>query len=60
MSQYSTLTVPTQHVDVKGIEFAYRRFGKTGGLPLVFFNYFTGNLDNWDPALLDRFLRIGN
>ncbi|WP_295721710.1 alpha/beta hydrolase [Mucilaginibacter sp.] len=53
MSQYSTLTVPTQHVDVKGTKFAYRRFGKTGRLPLVFFNYFTGNLDNWDSALLD-------
>lgn len=53
MSQYTTLTVPTQFIDVKGTKFAYRRFGKTGGLPLVFFNYFTGNLDNWDPSLLD-------
>jgi pimeloyl-ACP methyl ester carboxylesterase len=53
MSQYTTLNVPTQYADVKGIKFAYRRFGKTGGLPIVFFNYFTGNLDNWDPSFLD-------
>jgi pimeloyl-ACP methyl ester carboxylesterase len=33
--------------------FAYRRWGKPSGLPLVFNQHFTGNLDNWDPAVLD-------
>jgi pimeloyl-ACP methyl ester carboxylesterase len=38
-----------------GVTFAYRRFGNTDGatLPLVFFQHYRGNLDNWDPALVD-------
>lgn len=53
MSSYTTLTVPTSFADVKGTKFAYRRFGKSGKLPLVLCQYFTGTLDNWDPAVLD-------
>jgi hypothetical protein len=29
-------TVPTQFVEADGIRLAYRRFGKAGGVPLVF------------------------
>ena len=37
-----------------GVEFAYRDAGESGsGVPLVLFNHFRGNLDNWDPALVD-------
>jgi pimeloyl-ACP methyl ester carboxylesterase len=37
-----------------GVEFAYRDTGESGGgVPLVLFNHFRGNLDNWDPALVD-------
>lgn len=46
-------TVKTSFVEANGIRFAYRRFGKPGKLPLVFNQHFTGNLDNWDPAVLD-------
>src|SRR5207245_10745628 len=53
MSTYTATTVPTQLVEAKGIRFAYRRWGKQSGLPLVFNQHFTGNLDNWDPAILD-------
>lgn len=53
MSDYTAITVPTQFVEANGIRFAYRRFGKKGNLPLVFNQHFTGNLDNWDPAVLD-------
>src|SRR5437667_8441166 len=53
MSTYTATTVPTQFVEANGIRFAYRRWGKRGDLPLVFNQHFTGNLDNWDPALLD-------
>lgn len=54
MSYFTHNTAPTQFVDVNGYKFAYRRFGKTGRhLPLVFFQHFTGTLDNWDPAVLD-------
>ena len=40
MSTYSALTVPTRFVEADGIRFAYRRWGKSGGPPLVFLNYF--------------------
>ncbi len=50
---HTAITAPTQFVEANGIRFAYRRFGKKGKLPLVFNQHFTGNLDNWDPAVLD-------
>jgi pimeloyl-ACP methyl ester carboxylesterase len=53
MSTYTATTVPTHFVDANGIRFAYRHWGKRRGLPLVFNQHFTGNLDNWDPAVLD-------
>jgi pimeloyl-ACP methyl ester carboxylesterase len=53
MSTYTATTVPTQFVEANGVRFAYRRWGKRSGLPLVFNQHFTGNLDNWDPAVLD-------
>jgi pimeloyl-ACP methyl ester carboxylesterase len=53
MSTYTATTVPTQFIEANGIRFAYRRWGKRSGLPLVFNRHFTGNLDNWDPAVLD-------
>src|ERR1700722_10687080 len=44
---------PTQFVEAKGIRFAYRRFGKSGGVPLVFNMHFTGTMDHWDPLVTD-------
>ena len=35
-----------------GIDYAYRDTG-SGGVPLVLLQHFRGNLDNWDPALID-------
>jgi len=35
-----------------GIEYAYRDLG-AGDVPLVLLQHFRGNLDNWDPALID-------
>ena len=52
-AEYTAITVPTQFVEANGIRFAYRRWGKKGKLPLVFNQHYTGNLDNWDPAVLD-------
>jgi pimeloyl-ACP methyl ester carboxylesterase len=46
-------TAPTQFVEVKGIRFAYRRFSKTGGGPLIFNQHFRGTMDYWDPAVTD-------
>ncbi|MFJ2363772.1 alpha/beta fold hydrolase [Pseudomonas sp. NPDC087697] len=53
MTQHNHQTVPTQFVDAAGIRFAYRRFGKSGGVPLVFNMHFTGTMDHWDPAVTD-------
>jgi pimeloyl-ACP methyl ester carboxylesterase len=50
-------TAPTQFVEANGIRFAYRRFGKSGGVPLVFNQHFTGTIDHWDPAVTDGFAR---
>ena len=38
-----------------GIDYAYRDTGGEAGgtLPLVLFQHFRGNLDSWDPALID-------
>lgn len=44
---------PTMKVSAaNGIEYAYREIGD-GGAPLVMLTHFRGNLDNWDPALVD-------
>jgi len=46
-------TAPTQYVEANGIRFAYRRFGKPGGVPLVFNQHFMGTMYYWDPAVTD-------
>jgi len=53
MAQHTHQTAPTQFVDAAGIRFAYRRFGKSGDVPLVFNMHFTGTMDHWDPAVTD-------
>ncbi len=53
MENYSHHTAPTQFVEAKGIHFAYRRFGKQEGVPLVFIPHILGNLDSWDPSVTD-------
>ena len=51
MSQY---TAPNLEIGApNGTTYAYRRFGKSGTVPLIFFQHFRGNLDNWDPTLVD-------
>ena len=46
-------TAPTQFVEANGIRFAYRRFGKTGGVPIVMNIHFRGTMDHWDPLITD-------
>src|ERR1700757_300062 len=38
-----------------GIDFAYRRVGNRGDIPLVLGNYFAANMDDWDPLIIDGF-----
>jgi pimeloyl-ACP methyl ester carboxylesterase len=50
------LTAPNLTVEApNGITYAYRRFGAgdESGPPLLFLQHFRGNLDNWDPLLVD-------
>ena len=48
---------PTRFVEADGMRFAYRRFGATDGVPLVFLQHFTGTMDSWDPSVVDGFAR---
>ncbi len=36
-----------------GVDYAYRTTGVSDAAPLVLLQHFRGNLDNWDPALID-------
>jgi pimeloyl-ACP methyl ester carboxylesterase len=53
MTIHTHQTAQTQFVEANGIRFAYRRFGKPDGVPLVFHQHFTGTMDHWDPAVID-------
>ena len=57
MSNYTHQTAPIQFVEANGIRFAYRRFGKTGGVPIVFNQHYIGTMDYWDPAVTDGLAR---
>ena len=49
----SANTSPTKSVDVGGTWFAYREFGPSTGVPVVFLHHFTAVLDDWDPRVID-------
>jgi pimeloyl-ACP methyl ester carboxylesterase len=53
MTQHTHQTVPTQFVEANGTRFAYRRFGKASGVPIVFNLHCLGTMDYWDPAVTD-------
>jgi pimeloyl-ACP methyl ester carboxylesterase len=40
-----------------GVDYAYRATGASDATPLVALQHFRGNLDNWDPALIDALAR---
>ena len=52
-AKYTYATVPTQFVEANGIKFAYRSYGKEGGIPVIYLNHLTANLDNCDPRIMD-------
>src|ERR1700746_540637 len=51
MTSYTTVQTQTAHAD-SGVDYAYRSVGD--GRPVVLLQHFRGNLDNWDPALVDE------
>lgn len=54
---HTHVTAPTRFVEANGTRYAYRRFGATDGVPLVFLQHFTGTMDSWDPSVVDGFAR---
>jgi pimeloyl-ACP methyl ester carboxylesterase len=58
--EHARTDMPTAYTDTStqrvtaenGIEYAYRDVGG-GDVPFVLLQHFRGNLDNWDPALID-------
>ncbi|MBO4225747.1 alpha/beta fold hydrolase [Bradyrhizobium neotropicale] len=46
-------TAPTLYVENGGIRFAYRQLGPSTGTPLVLLQHFSGNIDAWDPAVVN-------
>jgi pimeloyl-ACP methyl ester carboxylesterase len=57
MTNHTHQTAPTQYVETNNIRFAYRRFGKTGGVPIVMNIHFRGTMDHWDPVITDGLAR---
>ena len=55
MSNATHKTARTQLVQVEDVGFAYRRFGRRAGLPLLFLNYFAANMDDWGPKVTNGF-----
>ncbi len=54
LGKVTATTVANQTVrGSNDVHYAYRRFGNPGGIPVVLLQHFRGNMDNWDPALLD-------
>ncbi len=57
MATHTHVTAPTRFVEANGTRFAYRRFGKPDGVPLVFNIHYMGTMDHWDPAVTDAFAK---
>jgi pimeloyl-ACP methyl ester carboxylesterase len=43
----------TLRIEAGGHSLAYREIGPRQGVPIVFLQHLTGNLDDWDPAIVD-------
>jgi pimeloyl-ACP methyl ester carboxylesterase len=53
-TQFGHQNAPNLFIEARNaVRYAYCRFGKNSGVPLVFLKHFRGNLDNWDPYLTD-------
>lgn len=46
-------TAPTKYIEANGVKFSYRTLGPKSGTPLIFLQHFTGNMDAWDPAVVN-------
>jgi pimeloyl-ACP methyl ester carboxylesterase len=48
---------PTQFIEAHGVRFAYRKVGAATGIPVILLHHWAGNLDDWDPGLVDGISR---
>jgi pimeloyl-ACP methyl ester carboxylesterase len=51
MSSDTHETARTQFIPIRDVQFAYRRYGRRGAVPLLLLNYFAASLDDWDPKV---------
>ncbi|KAF2730338.1 alpha/beta-hydrolase [Polyplosphaeria fusca] len=51
MSTYET--AKDQFITIKNTKYAYRRFGRTAGIPLFLHIHFRGTMDHWDPTFIN-------
>ena len=53
-TEITALSAPTRFARAAGgVTYAYRRFGGADDVPLLMPQHFRGNIDDWDPALID-------
>ncbi|MGF4045385.1 alpha/beta fold hydrolase [Paenarthrobacter nitroguajacolicus] len=52
-NQSNYFQVPAKNVTANGVSYAYRELGPKGGVPVVFLIHLAGNMDNWDPRIID-------
>lgn len=50
-------TAPTRFVEIDGLKYAYRRWGKEGTTPVLFIPHYRAGMDHWDPIITDSFAR---
>ena len=51
---YLAVSTPTETLDVDGVTYAYRSFGKPADQPLILLQRFRATMDDWDPDFLER------
>lgn len=47
-----TIPYKSEFIEVEGISYAYKRFGKETGIPVVLLVHFRGTMENWDPNMV--------
>lgn len=50
-------TTATKFIEANGVKFSYRPMGPKSGTPLIFLQHFTGNMDAWDPNVVNAFAK---
>ncbi|WP_251067921.1 alpha/beta fold hydrolase [Apilactobacillus xinyiensis] len=54
MDYYKYTEAPNKFIKNSNKVYAYRELGRKTGIPIIFFTHLAGNLDNWDPRIIDE------